>query len=98
MVAATKNRIRQTARPLKDYREEAERALTECINASEPFTVDTVRMRMDDNVQDVHYNVLPSLVQVRQRRSEIVRIGSVRSPNRSRKSGWNALWIKAVES
>lgn len=95
MGATTKNRIRQTARPLKDYREEAERALTECINANEPFTVDTVRMRMDPDVKDVHYNVLPALMQARQRRGEIVRVGSVRSPNRSRRSGWNALWIKA---
>lgn len=95
MGATTKNRDLSTARTLKDYREQANLAITECINRSEPFTADTVRMVMPDDVTDVHYNVLPALIRKAQRHGRIVRVGSVRSPNHSRKGGWNALWMAA---
>nr|DAK57413.1 MAG TPA: hypothetical protein [Caudoviricetes sp.] len=82
-------------RQLKDYREQAEKAIQECIARNEPFTVDTVRTLMGVDVKDAHHNVLPAMLARRVQAGQIVRIGSVRSPNRSRKGGWNALWIKA---
>lgn len=95
MAATTKNRHRVKARPLLDFREQAELALTNCINSGEPFTVDTVRMAMPDDVKDAHHNVLPALISSARKAGRIVRVGSVRSPNRSRKGGWNALWLAA---
>lgn len=93
MGATTKSR--ETVQPLKDYREQADKAIRECIARNEPFTVDTVRMLMGVDVKDAHHNVLPAMLARRVQTGQIARIGSVRSPNRSRKGGWNTLWIKA---
>lgn len=86
----------QATRPLKDYRVEAQKALTACIESGEPFTADSIRLRMDPNVTDVHHNVLPAMISNAQRRGEIVRVGVVKSPNKSRHGGWNALWLSAT--
>lgn len=93
MGATTKSR--KTAQPLKDYREQAKKAIQECIARNEPFTVDTVRLMMGTDVKDAHYNVLPSMLGNLAHQGVITRIGSVKSPNRSRRGGWNALWIKS---
>lgn len=78
----------------KEYRPTADKAIKECIESGEPFTVDTVRMKMGSDVKDAHFNVLPSIFARLSRQGVIVRIGSVKSPNRSRNGGWNALWIR----
>lgn len=93
MGATTKSR--KTVQPLKEYRPEAKRVIQQCIDSGEPFTVDTVRMKMSADVKDVHHNVLPSLISQRAIVGDIVAIGYVRSPNKSRRSGKNTLWIKA---
>lgn len=78
----------------KEYLPTAAKAIQQCIDSGDPFTVDTARMMMGSDVKDVHYNVLPSMFSRLSRQGVIVRIGSVKSPNRSRNGGWNALWIR----
>ena len=80
---------------LATFSDRARFCLDECIDTGKPFTVDTVRMKMGSDVQDVDENTLPAVFSRYAQDGKIVRIGSVRSSNRSRNGGWNALWIKA---
>lgn len=77
------------------FREHAERALAELIQARAEFTAEEVRARIPTGIEAHHPNVLPAVIRLAAQRGQIEPVGWKQAARPTRHASVNRVWRAA---